>query len=201
MAINITLPDNEQTLPFNEEGRWEAVISDCQGGIYVFKNDHGNVLYVGKTSDFKRRFREHRRSSSFAHLIHEVTIYSVDDPAERDIYETYAIKLFKPMYNVSKTYFHGEIYGIIAQKLEDIERQISALEEEKAEIEYEFKLIGWDKRDEYYDEEDKYEEFLDNRDFIELGDCLYKIFRLSEIESEIDILKKEMRKIKTRFHI
>jgi hypothetical protein len=198
MTIKITLPDNYVTLPF-KLSVIEARLSEKQAGVYVFKDERGNALYVGKTSDFIRRFKEHYRTSRFVPLAKEVTVYFVDNPMEREIYETYAISLFKPIYNASKTYYKQHDNSEYSIRLEEINREIEALELEKADIEYEIESRKWEEHTallfdfDFIDEEEDY--FGDEYERVELGETLYQSKRLTEIDAALKKLRKEKSRI------
>lgn len=198
MTIKITLPDNYVTLPF-KLSVIEARLSEKQAGIYVFKDDRGRALYVGQTKDFIRRFKEHYKTSRFVPLAKEVTVYFVDNPMEREIYETYAISLFKPIYNASKTYHKQSVNSEYSMRLEEIQREIEALEQEKADIEYEIETRRWEEYDALlfdFDIDDEEEEYFgDEYDRVELGETLYQAKRLAEIDAALKKLRKEKSRI------
>lgn len=149
-------------------------------GVYIFIDSWGKALYVGKTVSFKRRMRDHMRSSEFYRLAKTIRLYYVRDEFAKDIYETYAIKEFKPEYNMAKTFYERMEYE---DMLHEIEFKISEVEDEIYELENEFgKLLDHDDdvSDAIYDDEE---------DFI-LGESLYVRRSIAALEKELRDLRK-----------
>lgn len=78
------------------------------GGVYMMYGYKGELLYVGKTADFRKRLTEHynKRSntSGFIQRVKMIEIYEVESAADADIYETYLINRMQPKHNVRKVW-------------------------------------------------------------------------------------------------
>lgn len=94
-------------------------------GIYVFRGKRGKRLYIGQSKNLKQRMYSHfSRSSTLQHItehVYYVEFFVIDDPMEREIYETYMINVWDSKYNTDKK-FHGE-KGNANVKLRDRYRQ------------------------------------------------------------------------------
>ena len=71
--------------------------------VYRYLNLNGEVIYVGKTDNLKRRFNEHKSEDMYKEC-YKVEYIELDNPADIEIYETYYINKYKPKYNSSKVY-------------------------------------------------------------------------------------------------
>lgn len=104
MALKIKLPKDYMEFPISEIKKIPKI-----PGIYCFYNDYRELLYVGKSKDLRARVRAHlsgkTNTKEFYNEFTQIRIYVVEDPAEREIYETYMINDLKPIYNVSKAYY------------------------------------------------------------------------------------------------
>jgi len=81
-----------------------------KGGIFMFYNAENELLFVGKARKIRQRIKKHFEDTVSVMKDHrdEVTkieICIVDDPMEREIYETYAVNSLKAKYNVDKVFF------------------------------------------------------------------------------------------------
>lgn len=79
-------------------------------GVYIMKDKDGNILYVGKAGNLKKRvssyFRPHgggfsERIGSMASKIEDIAYIPVSTEAEALIYENSLIKRLEPKYNVA----------------------------------------------------------------------------------------------------
>lgn len=183
MAINITLPDDLLTFNRYEYKNVRDTLKLSPAGVYFLYNSDNELLYVGKTNDFRTRLLAHFRgrdnSRDFYKLIDHVTVYFVDNEFERELYETYAINTYKPVYNIAKAY-----YADNTDERYEIEEKIRELEEEAEDI-----------------REDMLDDGLIDRDFEEdtqtlTGIYFHNVERLGEIDSEIIRLKKRLYTIK-----
>lgn len=107
MTINITLPAPSYSLKFGEfRSAYERL--NEQGGVYFLYDVNGNLLYVGKSVNLYSRINQHLtgqgKSVQFAKFVSRIDVIFVSDDYEREIYETYAINMLKPSYNISKQY-------------------------------------------------------------------------------------------------
>jgi excinuclease UvrABC nuclease subunit len=81
-----------------------------KGGIFMFYNADNELLFVGKARKIRQRIKKHFEDTVSVMKNHrdEVTkieVYIVDDPTDREIYETYAVNTLKAKYNVDKVFF------------------------------------------------------------------------------------------------
>lgn len=78
-------------------------------GVYIMKNDSGEVLYVGKANDLKKRVSSYfqrskkhpERIESLVSHVAEIDFLPVSTSAEALIYENGLIKQLSPKYNVA----------------------------------------------------------------------------------------------------
>lgn len=81
-----------------------------KGGIILFYNINDELLFVGKARKLRPRVKKHLEDNVSPLKDHRDEVYRidvsiVDDPMERDIYETYIINTLKAKYNVEKVYY------------------------------------------------------------------------------------------------
>ena len=73
------------------------------GGIYRMYNSSGEVIYVGKSGDLKRRLRQHiGKDTNTAYFIDEATRFEwhiEPDPVYQTLLEAIFIAYHKPKYN------------------------------------------------------------------------------------------------------
>jgi predicted GIY-YIG superfamily endonuclease len=128
------------------------------GGIYYLYNCFKEVIYVGKATNLKNRLRSHLSGKSNTSLYFEefsyIRVYPISDPAERDIYETYAINTLKPKHNKAKTFYKSIIEAIVIEKIIDIEEEV-IFEDVINEKDIEFRLI-YDKANEDFEKKYSY---------------------------------------------
>ncbi|MBS2969173.1 nucleotide excision repair endonuclease [Metabacillus sp. KIGAM252] len=82
-----------------------------KGGVFMFYNLNDELLFVGKARKLRLRIKKHFEDNVSAVKDHrdeiaEIAICYVEDPVEREIYETYAINKEKAKYNVDKVFFN-----------------------------------------------------------------------------------------------
>jgi len=134
MPISITLPDVFLTFNRRDFHKYEDDFELHPGGVYVFHNEEGACIYVGKSKILATRLRTHFASSPFASEIATVTIYAIDNPLEREIYETYAINTLGGIYNKAKIYGNGVSNPLIADEIDTLTYELEALEKEREGI-------------------------------------------------------------------
>lgn len=81
-----------------------------RGGIFMFYNAEGELLFVGKARKLRPRIKKHFEDNVSPVKPHReevarIDVCVVDDPVHREIYETFAINDGKAKYNVEKVYF------------------------------------------------------------------------------------------------
>ena len=86
-------------------------------GVYYFHDQHGEVLYVGKAKDIKKRVRSHFSSSDVVYKqrmkdqIYDITYELCGDEMIAYLFESYEIKRLFPMYNRAQKFASAK-YGL-----------------------------------------------------------------------------------------
>lgn len=185
MAITITMPNLSLEFPAVLFRKHYETLTKT-GGIYFLYDKDELLLYVGQTKNFYNRLSHHLagrdNSRWFYDQIHTIRLYYVDEPYEREVYETFAINEYKPAYNSSK------VFGKSKSSSEIIaEERINSLRDERRSLVSENIDIQ-----EYFDDLVAYsEDDLDFEDLSEWGTLLHNRRRISEIEREIRVIKKQ----------
>ncbi|RFU61240.1 nucleotide excision repair endonuclease [Peribacillus glennii] len=81
-----------------------------KGGIFMFYNINDELLFVGKARKLRQRIKKHFEDNvspikSHRDEVYTIDICYVDDPVDREIYETYIINQLKSKYNVDKVFY------------------------------------------------------------------------------------------------
>ncbi len=81
-----------------------------KGGIIQFFNHSGELLFVGKARKLRQRVKKHFEDNvsplkNHRDEVHRITVSIVEDPMEREIYETYLINTAQAKYNVDKAFY------------------------------------------------------------------------------------------------
>lgn len=81
-----------------------------KGGIFMFYNLHDELLFVGKARKLRQRIKKHFEDTvsvikDHRYEVNKMTICCVEDPTEREIYETYAINSLQSKYNIDKVFY------------------------------------------------------------------------------------------------
>jgi hypothetical protein len=81
-----------------------------KGGIILFFNKNDELLFVGKARKLRQRVKKHFEDNVSPMKDHRIEVSRIDiclveDPMEREIYETYIINTMKARYNTEKVYF------------------------------------------------------------------------------------------------
>lgn len=76
----------------------------------MFYNIHDELLFVGKARKLRQRIKKHFEDtvSPIKHHrdeVYKIEVCVVEDPMEREIYETYIINTQHSKYNVDKVFF------------------------------------------------------------------------------------------------
>lgn len=84
-----------------------------KGGLFFFYNEKNELLFVGKARKVRQRIKKFFDGNvapvnNHRDEIFKIEVYEIEDPMEREIYETYAINTFKAKYNVDKVFFERE---------------------------------------------------------------------------------------------
>ena len=115
--VDITITERKQVLDDNEpviksiEGFIDIhEIPRDKGGIILFYNINDELLFVGKARKLRQRVKKHLEDTVSPIKNHRDEVYRIDvclveDPMEREIYETYIINKLQAKYNVDKVYY------------------------------------------------------------------------------------------------
>lgn len=81
-----------------------------KGGIFMFYDINDELLFVGKARKLRQRIKKHFEDSvspvkSHRDEVYTIDICYVDDPMDREIYETYIINKLQAKYNADKVFF------------------------------------------------------------------------------------------------
>lgn len=81
-----------------------------KGGIFLFYNINDELLFVGKARKLRQRVKKHFEDTvspikNHRDEVHKIEICLVEDPTDREIYETYIINNLKSKYNIDKVFF------------------------------------------------------------------------------------------------
>lgn len=125
MTINIELPhpdiriinDGRSTerRDYNSLKEWQHFyryqdyfeeVDETLGGLYLIYVEEGS-LYIGRTISMKKRIKEHFAGSTplkrYIKDFTKVECMFIQDITDQEIYEAYAIKIYKPILNIAKT--------------------------------------------------------------------------------------------------
>ncbi|MNC30443.1 excinuclease ABC subunit C [compost metagenome] len=116
--ISITIPTPDVTIMKQENPVLSHIygftdfhlITREKGGIFMFYNDKDELLFVGKARKLRPRIKKHFEDTVSVMKPHrdEVTkieVCIVEDPVDREIYETYIVNTLKAKYNVEKVLY------------------------------------------------------------------------------------------------
>ncbi|MCM3316313.1 nucleotide excision repair endonuclease [Rummeliibacillus stabekisii] len=81
-----------------------------KGGLLLFFNDANELLFVGKARKMRPRLKKHFEDNvsplkDHRDEVHKIEAFIIDDPMEREIYETYAINKLRAKYNTEKVFY------------------------------------------------------------------------------------------------
>ena len=81
-----------------------------KGGIILFYNKQDELLFAGKARKLRQRVKKHFEDNvspikNHRDEVNKVSVIVVEDPMEREIYETYIINTQRAKYNVDKVFF------------------------------------------------------------------------------------------------
>ncbi|MCQ6276890.1 nucleotide excision repair endonuclease [Bacillus sp. V3B] len=81
-----------------------------KGGIFQFYNINDELLFVGKARKLRQRIKKHFEDNVSPIKMHRDEVYRIDicyveDPMDREIYETYIVNTLKAKYNIDKVFF------------------------------------------------------------------------------------------------
>jgi excinuclease UvrABC nuclease subunit len=122
IKIEIPNPDVVLTKKNQPGEKAESVISSVysftdyhriprdKGGLILLFNANDDLLYVGKARKLRPRVKKHFEDTvspikPYRDDVFKIAVCIVDDPMEREIYETYIINKLQAKYNVDKVFF------------------------------------------------------------------------------------------------
>ncbi|WP_428910855.1 nucleotide excision repair endonuclease [Niallia sp. Krafla_26] len=81
-----------------------------KGGMILFFNKEDELLFVGKARKLRPRVKKHFEDNVSPIKMHRDEVYRiavsvVEDPMEREIYETYIINTKQAKYNIDKVFY------------------------------------------------------------------------------------------------
>ena len=81
-----------------------------KGGLILFYNRSDELLFAGKARKLRQRVKKHFEDNvspikDHRAEVHKIEVIIVEDPMEREIYETYIINTLRAKYNVDKVFF------------------------------------------------------------------------------------------------
>ncbi|WP_210366559.1 nucleotide excision repair endonuclease [Bacillus sp. REN3] len=81
-----------------------------KGGLIMFYDAADELMFVGKARKLRQRVKKHFEDNvspikNYRHDVNKIAVFYVEDPMERDIYETYIINRHKAKYNIDKVFF------------------------------------------------------------------------------------------------
>ncbi len=122
--INITIPNADISITERKQTRDEEEpkiksiegfidlheIPRDKGGMILFYNINDELLFVGKARKLRQRVKKHLEDNVSPLKNHRDEVYRIDvsfveDPMEREIYETFMINELQAKYNVDKVFF------------------------------------------------------------------------------------------------
>jgi len=122
--IKIEIPQPEITITERQQNRKEDeleikpiygfidfhLIPRDKGGIFLFYNINDELLFVGKARKLRQRIKKHFEDNvspikNHRDEVYRIDVCIVDEPMDREIYETYIINTLKSKYNIEKVFY------------------------------------------------------------------------------------------------
>ncbi|GKV54668.1 hypothetical protein NCCP2222_06150 [Sporosarcina sp. NCCP-2222] len=120
--ISITIPKPDVTIVQRKQDSGEATIKPIcgfidlheiprdKGGIVLFYNREDELLFAGKARKLRQRVKKHLEDNvspikDHRSEVNKISVILVEDPMEREIYETYIINTLRAKYNTEKVFF------------------------------------------------------------------------------------------------
>ncbi|ULL16535.1 nucleotide excision repair endonuclease [Paenibacillus sp. H1-7] len=117
--INITIPTPDVTITKQNSPELSNIygftdfhlITREKGGIFMFYNDKEEMLFVGKARKLRPRIKKHFEDTvspikNHRNEITKIAVCIVEDPVDREIYETYIINKYRAKYNIDKVLYN-----------------------------------------------------------------------------------------------
>ena len=116
--IQITVPTPDVTITKQADPQLSHIygftdfhlITRELGGIFMFYNAAGELLFVGKARKLRPRIKKHFEDTvspikNHREEVTKIEVCLVEDPVDREIYETYIINTMRAKYNVDKVLY------------------------------------------------------------------------------------------------
>lgn len=116
--INITIPKPDVSITKEADPQMSHIygftdfhlITREKGGIFMFYNEQDELLYVGKARKLRQRIKKHFEDTvsdikNHRDEVARIDVCIVEDPVEREIYETYIINKLRAKYNTEKVLY------------------------------------------------------------------------------------------------
>jgi excinuclease UvrABC nuclease subunit len=86
------------------------VIPRDKGGIFMFYDINEQLLYVGKARKLRQRIKKNFEDSlspirKYRDDVYKIAVCEVENPMDREIYETYIINTLQAKYNIDKVFY------------------------------------------------------------------------------------------------
>ena len=96
-------------------------------GIYFIFNKNDELMYIGKSNNIFNRMRSHYNGSNgeknICHNYYSFRYGILNDPTDRDIYETWYINKMKPPLNAQKIFSYKSQKDRYANTLKEIDAE------------------------------------------------------------------------------
>lgn len=81
-----------------------------KGGIILFYNNKDELLFVGKARKLRQRVKKHFEDNvsplkNYRNEVAKIAVIFVEEPMDREIYETYIINTQYAKYNIDKNFY------------------------------------------------------------------------------------------------
>ncbi len=122
--IKIEIPTPDITITERQQQRSESepaikpiygfidfhLIPRDKGGIFLFYNINDELLFVGKARKLRQRIKKHFEDNvspikNHRDEVYKIEVCIVEDPTDREIYETYIINKLQSKYNIDKVFY------------------------------------------------------------------------------------------------
>jgi len=123
-VIKIEIPTPDITITERQQQRSESepaikpiygfidfhLIPRDKGGIFLFYNINDELLFVGKARKLRQRIKKHFEDNvspikNHRDEVYKIEVCIVEDPTDREIYETYIINKLQSKYNIDKVFY------------------------------------------------------------------------------------------------
>jgi excinuclease UvrABC nuclease subunit len=110
MDVSIEKQKNPQMSNIYGFTDFHLITREKKGGIFLLYNDKQELLFVGKARKLRPRIKKHFEDTvspmkQYRDEVATIEVYIVEDPVEREIYETYIINKYRAKYNVDKVLY------------------------------------------------------------------------------------------------